>query len=114
MLRLVVVADVTAEALLLNLRLFLDGTVSKFVPFTVTAVPEIPTLGLKPVIVGAPVEAVTVKTELLAAEPLGEVTPIDPVVAPTGTVVTIFVVVDDVTEVVAPLKVTVFWLSESR
>ena len=61
-LRLVVVADVTAEALLLNLRLFLDGTVSKFVPSTVTAVPEVPTLGLKPVIVGAPVEVVTVKT----------------------------------------------------
>lgn len=109
MLRLVVVGDVTAEAVLLNLRLFLDGTVSKFVPVTVTAVPGVPILGVNPVIVGAPVELVTVNTELLAAEPLGEVTAIGPVVALLGTVVTIFVVVDDVTEAVTPLKVTVFW-----
>jgi hypothetical protein len=105
-LRVVALADVTDEAVLLNLRLFFDGTVSKFVPSTVTAVPEVPTLGLKPVIVGAPVEAVTVKTELLAAEPPGEVTPIDPVVAPAGTVVTIFVVVDEVTEAATPVRLT--------
>jgi hypothetical protein len=80
------------------------------VPVTVTAVPGAPILGLNPVIVGAPVDDVTVKTELLLAEPPGEVTAIAPVVAPLGTLVTIFVVVDDVTEAVTPLKVTVFWL----
>jgi hypothetical protein len=109
-LRLVAVADVTDEAVVLNLRAFSDGVVAKLVPVTVTAVPGAPILGLNPVIVGAPVDDVTVKTELLLAEPPGEVTAIAPVVAPLGTLVTIFVVVDDVTEAVTPLKVTVFWL----
>jgi hypothetical protein len=78
------------------------------VPVTVTAAAGVPMLGLNPVIVGAPAEEVTVKVELLAAEPLGEVTPISPVVAPAGRVVTIWVALDDVTVAAAPLNVTVF------
>lgn len=94
--------------------MFLVGLVSKFVPVTVIAVPGVPIVGVNPVTVGAPVGEVTVKAPVLAAEPLGAVTPIDPVVAPAGTTVTIFVVVDDVTEAVTPLKVTVFWLGVAK
>ena len=46
-------------------------------------------VGVKLVIVGAPVEAVMVKTDALVAEPVGVVTAIGPVVAPEGTLVTI-------------------------
>jgi hypothetical protein len=109
-LMLVAVAAATGDTVLLNLRLFLEGIVSKFVPVTVTAVDGVPILGLKPVIEGAPVDEVTVKTELLEAEPLDVVTPIDPVVAPDGTVVTIRVAVDELTVALTPLNVTVFWL----
>ena len=59
------------------------------VPLTVTAVPGVPMVGVNPVMVGTPVEAVTVKGALLVAEPLGVVTLIEPVVALVGTVVTI-------------------------
>jgi hypothetical protein len=106
----VLVEEETLERVLLNFTLLFMAVVWKLVPVIVTAVPAVPIFGVNPVIVGAPVEEVTVKTELLAAEPLGELTPIGPEVAPAGTVVTIFVVVDDVTEAVTPLNVTVFWL----
>ncbi len=109
-LRLAAVADVTGEAELLNLRLFLEGTVSKLVPLTVTDVPGVPIVGMKLVIVGAPVEAVTVKTLALVEDPPGAVTPSTPVVAPAGTAVTIWVVVDEVTLAETPLNVTAFWL----
>ena len=68
-----------------------------FVPLTVTAVPATPIVGVNPLIVGAPVSEVTVNTCALVAEPPGAVTPITPVVAPAGTAVTIWVVVDEVT-----------------
>ena len=106
----VVVEEVTLAREMLNLTLFLLGIISKFVPVILTGVAGVPMFGVKPVIVGGPIEEVTVKAELLAAEPPGEVTLIGPVVAPAGTVVTIFVVVDDVTDAVTPLNVTVFWL----
>jgi hypothetical protein len=108
--KLVVVPEITGLMVLLNLRIFPESTVSKFVPVTATAVPAVPTVGVNPVMVGAPVEAVTVKRFPLVADPPGAVTPITPVVAPAGTVVTIWVVVDEVTLAETPLKVTVFWL----
>jgi len=43
------------------------------------------------------------------AEPAGAVTEIGPVVAPAGTVATICELVDELTNAVTPLKVTVFW-----
>ena len=106
--RLVVVPAITGLIVLLNLRIFPDSTVSKFVPLTVTAVPGVPIVGVKPVMVGAPITDVTVNTSALVAEPPGAVTPITPVVALAGTVVTIWVVVDEVTLADTPLKVTVF------
>jgi hypothetical protein len=81
------------------------------VPLIVTAVPGIPTVGEKLVIVGVPEEATTVKAlELKTGLPV-VATEISPVVAPVGTVVTIFVVVAETTVAVTPLNVTVFWLA---
>jgi hypothetical protein len=64
---------------------------------------------VKAVIVGAPVE-VTMNGALVVVDPPDPVlvTPIGPVVAVAGTVVTILVDVDDVTIAVTPLNVTVF------
>ena len=73
----------------------------------VTAVPVVPILGVKLVIVGA-LDVLTVNEALLAAEPEGEVTLMGPLVAPAGTHVVISVAVDEVTVAVTPLKVTVF------
>ncbi len=109
--RVVEVAVVTVASVGLNRTALLAGVVSKLVPVIVTAVPTLPMVGVKLLIVGAPRGAlVTVKFVLLVAEPEGLVTPIGPVVAPDGTVETICVAVDDVTVAVTPLKVTVFWL----
>ena len=105
----VVVAEVTVVRAMLRRVSFLMRLVLKFVPVTVTDVPGGPTLGVNPVIVGTPEEP-TVNTEPLAADPAGEVTPISPVVAPAGTVVTIRLAVEEIIVAVVPLKVTVFWL----
>jgi hypothetical protein len=83
------------------------GVGSKFVPLIATAVPGVPMVGVKLVMVGAPLVAVTVKAALLEADPAGEVTPIKPVVAAAGTVTTSWVGLADDTAVVVPLKVTV-------
>ena len=80
---------------------------SKSVPVIDTLVPGVPTVGVKLVMVGAPPLA-TVKGEGLLAEPPGAVTAIDPVVAPTGTVVTSWVALAAVTVAAVPLNVTVF------
>lgn len=106
--REVAVAAVEVAGVKLNRILFALGVVAKFVPVIVTAVPAVPIVGVKPVIVGAPVDSVTVNTCVLLAEPPGAVTAITPVVAPDGTEVTIFVVVAVVTVATMPLKVTVF------
>jgi len=82
--------------------------VSKFVPVTVTAVLGIPMVGLKLEIVGIPFELDTVNAELLVAVPEGAVTLMVPVVAPVGTLVTIWVAEADVTVAVMPLNLTVF------
>ena len=108
---LVEVAELTAANVVLNLTVSMTGFVSKFVPVIVTAVPAVPIVGVNPVIVGAPVPAVTVNGVLLVAEPPGAVTVIGPVVAPAGTLATICVAVAEVTVPAVPLNVTVFWLA---
>jgi hypothetical protein len=105
---LVGLAELTAASPTLNfVRSYV--AMSKFVPETVTAVPEAPIVGVKPVIVGAPLapEAVTVKDIELVAVPLGVVIVIGPVVAPVGTVVTICVAVAELTVAFVPWKATV-------
>ena len=92
----------------LNLTLSLLAVVSKLVPVMLTGVPAVAIDAEKPVIVGGPVAPVTVNAELLVVEPAGAVTAIGPVVAPAGTVVTIWFAVADVTVAAVPLKVTVF------
>lgn len=92
---------------MLNFVVLLAAVVSKFVPLILTAVPVVPMVGLKLLIVGA-VEVVTVKEVALDAEPPGVVTAIVPVVAEAGTLVTICVALDEVTVAVTPLKVMLF------
>jgi len=104
----VIVEELTGRIDRLSRARILLGRGSKLVPEIVTAVPGVPMVGVKPVIVGAPLSVVTVKTEALVAEPLEMVTPIEPVVALEGTVVTICVAVDDVTVVATPLICTMF------
>jgi hypothetical protein len=72
----------------------------------VTVVPGTATVGVKLVIVGAPVLAVTVKALPLVADEPDTVTPIVPVAAPLGTVTTRLVAVADVTVAAVPLKLT--------
>ena len=106
---LVAVAELTKADMTLNLTRSLVGAVSKFVPLIVTAVPAVPIVGVKLVMVGS-IDALTVKGVLLVAEPAGVVTAINPEVAPDGTLVTISVAVAAVTVAATPLKVTAFWL----
>lgn len=87
-----------------------ETVVSKFVPVTVRAVPGVPMVGMKPVIVGA-VEVLTVKAVLLEARPVGVLTEIGPVAAPAGTFVTICVAIAETTVAVTPLNLTVFRLA---
>ena len=61
----------------------------KLVPVTVIAVPAMPLVGVKLVIVGG--GPVTLKLLLLVAVPFGVVTVIAPLLAPLGTVVLIWV-----------------------
>src|SRR4030095_1171993 len=75
----------------------------KFVPVIVTDVPTGPLDGLKEVIVGC---WVNVKPRPLVAVPLGVVTVIRPVVAPTGTVVSIRVEETTLKLAAVPLKRT--------
>ena len=81
---------------------------SKFVPVMVTAVPAVPMLGVKPLMVGTPEPAETVKFDALETDPDGVVTAIGPVLAAAGTVTTIRVAVAETTFAVTPLNWTVF------
>ena len=101
------VAELSSVDLMLTRTRFLLAVRSKFVPEMVTGVPAKPIVGVNPVIVGAALGA-TVNGNALVAEPLGVVTPIGPVVAPDGTVVTIRVPVDEATVAAVPLNCTVF------
>jgi hypothetical protein len=105
-----VAAGTVAKRKVLNWTLSLVGAGSKFVPVMVMDVPMGPMVGLRLVMVGAPLFADTTKLVLLVADPAGAVTLIGPVVAPVGTLVTMEVTVDEVTVAVTPLNVTVFWL----
>jgi hypothetical protein len=72
----------------------LAGVGSKLVPVIVTAVPTVPIVGVKLVIVGTPVAppVVTVNATLLVTVPAPTVTLTGPVVAPLGTVTTRWVI----------------------
>jgi hypothetical protein len=67
-------------------------------------------VGLNPVMAGASGAPVTVKGILLVTEPIDVVTVIGPVVAPAGTLVTIRVVVAEITVAGTPSNATEFWL----
>jgi len=98
--------------MVLNATLSFDWFASKSVPVMVTAVPAGPTAGENPVMVGIPVApAITLNEAALVVKPVGDVTVIAPVVAPAGTVVTIKLVLDEVTVAKTPLNATVFWLA---
>jgi hypothetical protein len=103
------VDELALEKLMLTFTLLLAAVGSKLVPVMVTAVPTVPTVGVKLVIVGASVEPITIKAAALVAEPAGVVTPIGPVLAADGTLVMIWVGVAEVTVAGVPLKLTVFW-----
>ena len=101
---LVVVDAVTTAAVPLNSTSFRDGVALKLVPVIVTVTPNPPLLGLNPVIDGVPN---TVKLlELVTVTPLKE-TDIGPEPAPTGTLVVMLVVVNEVTTALVPLNATV-------
>jgi hypothetical protein len=85
----------------------LTGAGSKFVPLTVTLTPTAPIVGENPVMVGAD-DTNTVNGSVLMADPAGVVTEMVPLVAPTGTLVTSWVAVADVTVAAVPLNVTEF------
>jgi hypothetical protein len=107
--RLVDVAEVTAEAATLNLERLLAAVSSKLVPLIVTAVPGVPTVGVNPLIVGAPgLPLPIVKGPALDADPDGDVMPTCPVVEPEGTVVRITFGLEAEIAAATPLKVTVF------
>jgi hypothetical protein len=106
---LVAVEELLTARVPLKATLLPDGVVSKFVPVIVTAVPEAPMVGVRLVMVGAPVSPSTKEAELVAV-PVSVVTLIGPVVAPVGTLVTICVDAAEMTVAVVPLNLTVFWL----
>jgi hypothetical protein len=79
------VAALTTAWLTFKLSSSFAGVELKLVPTMFTAVPAIPLLGLKLVMVGKPLLEVTVKFWVLVAEPFGLITEIRPVVAVDGT-----------------------------
>ncbi|HLO25550.1 MAG TPA: hypothetical protein VK187_05510, partial [Geobacteraceae bacterium] len=101
----VAVELVTTAVVPLNMTTLLAGVVLKLVPVMVTVVPTGPWEGVKLAIVGA-AAAVTVK--LIGEVPvrIPTVTVIVPVVAPVGTIVTIWVEVELVTIAFCPLNLT--------
>jgi hypothetical protein len=106
----VAVTALTAAGLAFNRSLSFASVRSKFVPVKLTLVAATPLPGVKLVMVGTPLLAVTVKFEELVAEPLGEVTEMGPEVAEDGTATWSCVFVDDETVAVTPLNFTVFWV----
>ncbi len=84
-----VAGDVANVLFRLTVMPSLLAVVSKFVPVIETGMPGVAIVGVKPVIVGSPLEPVTMKAEAVAAVPAGDVTEMLPFVAPVGTLVTI-------------------------
>ena len=105
--KLVAVAVETGAPVMLSSRAFSLGTVEKFVPVTVSGVPAVASVGVKPVTVGAAV-APTVNDVLLVADPAVTSTAMGPVVAPAGTTATSCVDVAELTCAETPLNRTVF------
>src|SRR5437870_384862 len=103
--RLVALAAVTWARAFPVARTSLLADVSKPVPVTVTEPPTEATPGEKPVIDGP--AGPTVKEPDDVPVPPGAVTLIVPVVAPVGTVATIFVAVDETTVPTVPWNLTV-------
>jgi len=68
------VAETTAWIVVLNFNLSLAGSGSKFVPVTVIDVPAVAMVGVKLVIVGAPLLVVRVKFVAVVKVPVGAVT----------------------------------------
>jgi hypothetical protein len=101
-------AELTVPKCPLKNTLSLPAAGSKFVPVIVTAVADVPIVGVKPLMDGA-VPGPTVNGVALTALPAGDVTPIGPVVAPAGTTATSWFGVADTTVADTPLKVTAFW-----
>src|SRR5690349_4259329 len=88
--KFVVLAPVADTAVFVfNLSRSFAGTGSKFSPVISIGVPAVPTAGVKLVILGSPPLLVTVNGALEVAVPNGLVTAMGPVVALSGTVVTI-------------------------
>src|ERR1051325_3820499 len=83
----VAVGGLTSARVPLNETRLPLGTVSKLLPVILTEVPAAPMFGVKLVMIGA--SEPTVKGVALATVPDAFVTEINPVVAPTGTVVEI-------------------------
>jgi hypothetical protein len=100
------VEELTLAIRTLNSVLSFAGT-SKLVPVIETAAPVTPIVGENKLIVGTPFDDVTVKAELLVADPAGAVTLIEPVVAPLGTVAMSCVDAAEVRTAGLPLKLTV-------
>ncbi len=94
---------VAVAATPLNVTVLLPCAAPKLAPVIVTGVPTSPKVGDKAVIVGG---TITVKKIPLLALPF-TVTMTFPVVAPAGTCVTIWVLLNDVTLAGAPSNVTV-------
>jgi hypothetical protein len=102
----VLLADDTGAIRALTLTRLFASVGSKFVPVIVTAVPALPIVGVKLVIVGTEL-GVTVKDDVLDAVPFVFVTEMVPDVAPPGTVTVSFVAVAAVTVAAVPLNCTV-------
>ena len=107
----VVLPLVTFITLALSVTRYSMRVASKSVPVIEIAVPGRPIVGVKLVMVGLPLSAVTVNGALLVAEPAGDVTPIGPVVAPTGTTTTNCVTVALTTSAPTSRNVTTFSLA---
>jgi hypothetical protein len=93
----------TVAVVPLNFTVLVPWVVPKFDPATVTEAPTAPDVGVRLVMLGA---ATTVKLLPLLATP-DTVTTTFPVVAPVGTIATMLVVLQVVTEAVVPLNLTV-------
>ena len=111
LLSVVLLAELTTPLIVSKESLLFAAAVSNPDPVTVTGVPGAPIAGLKPVMLGAPGADPTVNEPELVADPAGDVTIIGPVVAPAGTLVTIWLGLDAITVAAVQLNVTVFRLA---
>lgn len=98
------VEDETLAGVPLNLTLFSDGVVLKFVPVMVTVAPSAPVPGVKPEMVG---EANTVKLLTLVSVTALVVTEMGPDAAPDGTLTVMLVAVDDTISASADIPLNV-------